>query len=164
MRRIWRNYRFEIVLAVLILLGFFLLVERFNIRQTVWLWLSAAGRGVINGIAGAITGLFDFLANRTASDLTGLGLIVVAAGLLIWRTRWRIIRSPAWSDKACPRCGQELHRIHRAPGDRLIGWFLPVRRYLCKNPDCGWTGLRINTSHRTRRKSTATSEDSADLA
>lgn len=35
MRRIWREYRFEIILTLLILLGFFLLVERFNIRQSL---------------------------------------------------------------------------------------------------------------------------------
>ena len=161
MRRIWREYRFEMILSLLVLLGVFLLVERFNIRQTLWLWLTAAGRAVIDGIVAAITGVANFLANRTASDLTGLGLIVVAVGLLVWRARRRMIQSPAWSDKACPKCGQELHRIHRAPGDRLIGYFLPMRRYVCRNPECGWTGLRISTS-RARRRSTRTSESEGE--
>ena len=154
MRRIWREYRFELILGLLMLLGVFLLVERFNIRQTVWLWLSSAGQALSEGARTAMVGAFNFLANRTVSDLTGLGLIVVGAGLLVWRTRRRVIRSPAWSDKACPQCGNELHRIHRARGDRLIGFFLPVRRYQCKNPDCGWSGLRINSSHRVRKLST----------
>lgn len=158
MRRIWREYRFEIILTLLILLGFFLLVERFNIRQSLWLWLSGAGKALVGGITAMITTTLNFLSNRTASDLTGLVLILGAVGVLGWRMRRRIIQAPSLSDKACPRCGKELHRVHRAPGDRLIGFFLPMRRYLCNNPTCGWTGLRIYTATRARRRSKRSSD------
>lgn len=153
MRRIWREFRVELFLSLLILLGLFLLFERLNIRQTLWLWLSGAGRALVGGVTAAVAATLNFLTNRTASDLTGLALILGAVGLLGWRTRRRIIQSPSLSDKACPRCGKELHRVHRAPGDRLIGFFLPMRRYLCTSADCGWTGLRIYTTTRRHRRS-----------
>lgn len=158
MRRIWREFRVELLLTLLILFGLFLLVERLNIRQTLWLWLSGAGKALVSGVTAAVAATLNFLTNRTASDLTGLALILGAVGLLAWRTRRRIIQSPSLSDKACPRCGKELHRVHRASGDRLIGFFLPMRRYLCTSTDCGWTGLRIYTTTRARRRSKRSSD------
>ncbi len=152
MRRIWREYRVELILALVILTGIFLLVERLSIRQTLWRWLSTAGGALIAGLTSALDALISFLSNRTMSDLTGIVLIIFAVGLLFWRVRRRIIRLPSLSDKACPKCGSELHRIHRAAGDRLIGLFLPMRRYRCRSSECNWTGLRISSPRRLSSK------------
>lgn len=43
----------------------------------------------------------------------------------------------------CPVCGKHnTTRIHRNRMDRFLSLFLPLRRYRCLQPKCGWEGLR----------------------
>jgi hypothetical protein len=142
-KRIWAEWKLEILALAAVGVGIFLLVEQFNIRQTVLEWslglLMALGRTVV-GLANA---LFGWLEHVTLSDATGIVLIVAAAGLVGWRTQYRIRRSPRWTDTVCPKCGQALRRRRRKALDYLISRFVPVRRYKCRNPECGWSGLRV---------------------
>lgn len=41
---------------------------------------------------------------------------------------------------ACPRCNRPACRIQRRLVDRLISYFVPVRRYRCRSMGCGWEG------------------------
>lgn len=44
----------------------------------------------------------------------------------------------------CPRCKDAAYRVPRRGFDVLLGVFVPVRRYRCRSPDCGWEGnLRV---------------------
>jgi hypothetical protein len=68
-----------------------------------------------------------------------LGVIAMAALAL----RRHLLRSTHFTDLHCPRCGSSLKRIHRHPRDRLLNLWVPVRRYICSNRTCRWSGLRI---------------------
>jgi hypothetical protein len=53
---------------------------------------------------------------------------------------------------ACPQCGQHrLMPISRRGVDRLFGLFVSLRRFRCKNPECGWEGnlVKSQTLRRT---------------
>ena len=45
----------------------------------------------------------------------------------------------------CPICGEIPDRIRRRAIDRALSLFVPVHRYRCINPLCGWEG-----NHRSR--------------
>ena len=144
MRKILREYRVEILALLVVLFGIFLLVERLEIRQSLWAglsWLTAflrqTGTTFVNGLVAYITSF-------TLSDLTGWFLIFTTSVFIIWRIRFRFSRSSHWEAGECPRCGKKLHRVHRTILDRLLSWtLLPrARRYYCSDSGCGWSGLR----------------------
>jgi len=48
------------------------------------------------------------------------------------------------SERRCPDCGENTHRVRRRFVDRVSSLFTPVQRYRCENPLCGWEGnLRV---------------------
>lgn len=160
MRRVLREWRVEITLVALLGLGLFLLLERLDIRITLWRWLDQAA--LVAGDA-VLSFMRTFLPN-TLSDW--IGVVMIAGVLLLarWRLRWRLLRSPSFSSQACPRCGSHLHRIHRKPYDRAIETLIvPVRRYLCSNSACRWSGLRVEGRKLKRKQpgETMSSETSA---
>jgi hypothetical protein len=149
--KFWREWRAEIVIGLLVVLAVFLLVEQMNIRQSLYAglvtlveWLNRAATGVIEGLA-------RLARTTTVSDLTAYVLLLVVAGLVVWRVRHRLLTMPRFSDLHCPQCGGELTRMHRRWSDRVLGWFVPLRRYQCRNHDCAWQGLRVYRSKRAER-------------
>ncbi|MDP1534383.1 MAG: hypothetical protein Q8L92_12485 [Rubrivivax sp.] len=42
---------------------------------------------------------------------------------------------------ACPHCQAPVKRVPRGLIDRLISVFVPIWRFACPAPRCGWTGL-----------------------
>jgi hypothetical protein len=44
------------------------------------------------------------------------------------------------SPVACPRCDGVVERIPRLGIDRLLSFFVPLRRYRCANLACNWEG------------------------
>lgn len=142
-RRIWQDWWVEVIVGLLIALAIFLLVEQMNIRETLFAWLLAAVEGVKSLIAALAQGLVRFVQGTTLSDLVAYVLILVVIVLVAWRTRHRILTNPRLAQLQCPRCGGDLHRIHRRWYHRLLNLVIPSRRYGCKNPACGWRGLRV---------------------
>lgn len=142
-RRIWQDWWVEIVVGFLILLAIFLLAERMNIRETLYGWLLAAVNGLESLIAAFARGLVRFVQGTSLSDLVAYVLILVVVALLGWRTRYRVLTNPRLAQIQCPRCGSDLHRIHRRWHHRLLNLVIPIRRYRCKDPACGWHGLRV---------------------
>jgi hypothetical protein len=73
----------------------------------------------------------------------------VVLGMVGWLTvrhglrRW-IRASERWDNLACPRCRRRLHRVHRAKVTKALCWVLgmPLSKFRCRNPACGWTGMR----------------------
>jgi len=151
-RPLWREYRFEIFWLFVVLIGIFLLVERMNIRATLWAWIRAAFRMFYMSLQQVAYGIANWVASTTISDFIGMAFILLAAAGMTLRLRWRILNSERLSTLTCPVCGSPLYRVHRRPRDRFLSWFVPVRRYRCKNHDCGWSGLRVGTAHASRRK------------
>lgn len=141
--RIWQEWRAEILVASLALLAVFLLVEQMDIRQTLLSWAGAAVLGLEALIASLGQGLARFVGNTTLSDLVAYLLLVAVVVLVGWRIRYRVLANPHLSKIQCPRCGGDLHRIHRRWHHRLLNLVIPVRRYRCADQACGWQGVRI---------------------
>ncbi len=151
-RSFWREYRFELFWLFVVLLGIFLLVERMNIRATVWAWVWAAVRVLSTGLLEIARRAGGWIAGTTLSDFIGVVFVAIATAGIVLRLRWRIMHSEWLSSSTCPVCGGPLYRIHRRPRDRVIAWFVPVKRYRCKNHDCGWSGLRVGTTSMHSRR------------
>ncbi|MDO9072817.1 MAG: hypothetical protein Q7U73_06100 [Rubrivivax sp.] len=43
--------------------------------------------------------------------------------------------------RSCPRCQRRTDRVARRWFDRVLSLFMPVVRYRCASPGCGWEGL-----------------------
>jgi hypothetical protein len=141
-----REYWVELLIVVLTGLAIFLLVEQMSIREQLADWLRhmvAGTTGLLSSVTGAVRA---WVMSTTLSDLLGYVFILTAVVLLLWRHRQRLMRDPRRTTLLCPRCGSELHRIHRHSLDRILTLYVPVRRYQCKNDDCLWHGLRVKTS------------------
>ncbi len=141
--RIWQDWWVEIVVGILLVLAVFLLVERMNLRETLYGWLLAALGGLQSLGAAIGQGLVRFVRGTTLSDLVAYLLLVVVLVLVAWRTRYRMLNSPRLTEARCPRCGGDLYRIHRHWRHRLLNLVIPVRRYRCKDEACNWRGLRV---------------------
>ncbi len=149
----WEEYRFEIIWLLVVMLGVLLLVERINIRATLRSWIVGAAQMLWGGLSQAVQRFVTLVVSTTVSNFLGVLLIVVAMVAILWRLRWRVMHSEGLSHPACPMCGGELHRVHRYPRDRILAFFIPVKRYRCKDRTCGWSGLRVASSplHSHRR-------------
>jgi hypothetical protein len=101
--------------------------------------LGALGNGLIRGVV-------NFVHRTTLSDLIGYVLLLSAVVFVLWRLRWRLMTTPRFTERVCPHCGGELHRIHRHGLDRVASLFVPLARYRCKNSECQWQGLRVKSS------------------
>jgi hypothetical protein len=44
----------------------------------------------------------------------------------------------------CPRCGDDLIRVHRRGVDRLVDVVVPVRRYGCPRSNCRYSALSVS--------------------
>jgi predicted RNA-binding Zn-ribbon protein involved in translation (DUF1610 family) len=138
-----REYAVEIGLVVAVLIAIFLLVEPWDIRETLFRWARQSWRAFSGFLDAVVSALIAGVGSLTLSDATAVGILLVVVFVAIWRLRWRIIQSERLWSTACPQCGlPELHRIHRRLGGRMLGVLgFPVGRYHCRH--CGWKGLRI---------------------
>lgn len=138
-----RQYRFEIIWLIVVALGVFLVFERMDIRQSALRWLRTTAAVLLHGVGRLDNVVADFLARTTVSDAIGFVLILGALVAITLRTRWRLRHNPQYITLKCPRCGSDIHRVHRTRLDHLISAFVPVRRYRCAKRECGWKGLRV---------------------
>ena len=135
----------EIIWVFLALLGVFLLVERMDIRQSVSRFSTRSLSGILH-IFGHLDVTADGVISRlTLSNLLGMILLTGAVVAILYRVRWRLMRTPSLTTIRCPQCDADIHRVHRHALDRLIDIIVPVRRYRCGNSDCQWDGLRVST-------------------
>lgn len=143
------EYRVELIALLIGSFGIFLLIEPFQIRATVRLWLTRMADGVVT----AIESLIAYLGSFTLSDLIGLIIVVITLIFLAWRGRYRFLHSNALVADQCPRCDGTIHRVHRTTLDRLIGFIfqLELRRFSCDNLNCSWSSLRRGDLYKERR-------------
>ena len=141
--QVLREFRFEIIVGLIVVIGVFLVLEELSIRVIILGWLDKA-LGILTNSPGRVASSFaSFISRTTLSDLVGGLLIIVAFVAVLLRVRWRLTRSESFTGTACPRCGTHLQRVHRRSLDHLVSWFVPVRRYRCANGECRWRGLRV---------------------
>ena len=61
-------------------------------------------------------------------------------GLLARLTAYLSGTRPSLDRPACPCCHGALRRVQRRPIDRLLSYWVPVRRYRCRAIACDWAG------------------------
>ncbi len=144
--RFLTNWHVEIIVLLLLGAGIFLLLDP-GVRHLLLGGLSSGMRALANLGSGAIHAVASGIFTSRPADLAGYALVALALLLVLYRVRWRLMRSPRLSGRQCPRCGGSVHRIHRRWIDRVVSVVLPVRRYSCRDHDCGWRGLRVGHSH-----------------
>jgi len=144
MRKLLKEYRIEIAVVLLILLGIFLLVERMELQSLIANGLQVLQTSLKKLLLLIKIGLEFYISNLSLSDFVGWVLLVLAIGLAIWMVRFRFKHSPTFQASSCPKCGSALHRVHRKYFDRFLSrtLFPHARRYRCANSECHWTGLR----------------------
>jgi hypothetical protein len=151
-----KTYWVEIAIVLGLLLSVFLAFERMNIRGTLFGLARTLGSAGATAASRFVDSLTSLPTRIGLSELIAIPLFFTVLGLLFWRVRWRLQRTPALVDLQCPRCGGAIHRIHRRTVDHLLSVIVPVRRYHCANRECGWTGVKVSThSHRGRSRSKA---------
>jgi hypothetical protein len=52
--------------------------------------------------------------------------------------------------RSCPRCQRRTDRVARRWFERVLSLFMPVARYRCASPACGWEGLLMRRHHQRR--------------
>jgi hypothetical protein len=145
--RLPRTYQFEIIGLIVVALGIFLIFERLSIRSSLIAWLRRMAAVTLHGVGHLDQVAAAFLARTTLSDVIGYALVLGALAAILLRVRWRLIHNPALALLRCPKCSGRIHRVHRDAVDRLISFYVPVRRYRCANAQCGWHGLRVGAGH-----------------
>jgi len=150
MKKFLKEYWIEIGALIILSLGIFLLVERMEIRSTIWQTILNAKTLFQSEAELFVKGMIVFVGNFTLSDTIGTLFVILAVIFVLWRIRYRFLHSDFWLATTCPKCGSELHRVHRSKFDHFLSrTVLPKsHRYECSNPECNWSGLR----RRGRRK------------
>jgi hypothetical protein len=143
MKKFIKDYITEIIAAGIILVGFFLMFERLQIRNTILTAATHAINAILSVLRKILSGVNSRAAVLTTSDALGIFLVLLAVGFIIWRIRYRFHTNKRWETDLCPKCSNPIMRVHRSWWDRILGAiFLPdARRYRCVNPECGWSGL-----------------------
>jgi hypothetical protein len=142
-KKLLKEYWIELVGLAVLFLAVYLLLNRHKLGA-----MRRASQGVVGTISGYFGNLYNNFSNYFArmSALEILAWILAIGGMafILWRIRFRFLKSDRWQVLACPRCGSNLHRVHRTSLDHLIGpIFLPrSARYRCSNSECRWSGLR----------------------
>jgi predicted RNA-binding Zn-ribbon protein involved in translation (DUF1610 family) len=159
-KRILREYWVEFLALLVAALGVFLVVKEFSIREVLRLAYHNAIAHLGSWAQSASTSAHNSIANFSTSDLLGGVLVLAGLAFIIWRGRYHFYRSEYWKAVNCPKCGGTLHRIHRTAWDRFLSrtLLLGARRYQCKNPECGWSGLRQKRDEDRRRERHETPE------
>lgn len=138
LERMMRGFGVDVFAVLAVLLGIFLLVEPFEIRESL-----RTGLGQMVEWAGEQEdNLRAFVAQQTLSDFIGMVFILLAVIFLAVRVRHHLHRSERLLAGNCPKCKGKVERIHRSRLDRVVGFVLQItfRRYRCTA--CGWSGLR----------------------
>ena len=148
----------EVSAAGTALFGIFLLVEPFDIRKVIMNSLFQLDTG-INVLIDKSIAVIKYL---SISDFVGLILVFLVLVVGAWRARTRLVSSDLYRSQVCPRCGGDLHRIHRRGLDKILEAFLrlELRRYACFAEGCRWQGLarHLPRDHHATRNDVATVE------
>jgi hypothetical protein len=160
MKRFLKENTTEIIATGIILIGIFLVVEQFQIRHVILSTVNNVVNPILSGLEKIITSVSGREAALTTTDALGIFLILLAAGFIVFRIRYRFRTDKRWGTELCPKCSSPIRREHRSGWDRLLGaTFLPeARRYRCVDTQCGWSGLRRRHIHHHRHHAEDVSE------
>jgi len=139
----WNEYRFEIIVVFLLTTGIFLLVEKMEIKVTVYRWVRTFIIVSANAISDTAQSIFQLFHEVETSDIIGIILIIIALFMIYLRVRKRTIFRYATLYE-CPNCSGDLRRIHRKLRHRILGLLLwtEVKHFSCKT--CDFHGIRMS--------------------
>ncbi len=90
-KSLWKEFRFEIFIGFLFVLGVFLLVEEMEIKATLFHSVSYFLRLIANSVFGGDRWLRNLIAQVETSDIIGILLILTAIVLLGLQFRKKVI-------------------------------------------------------------------------
>ncbi len=153
MKKFLKNNWVELAALLAVILGAILVVERTVIRTWFQNSMASTVKEVGSGLSQFFQQIYTYLIQLSISELIGYALVFLSLLFVLFRLRYRFLTSNYYREPTCPRCGSDLHRIHRSTLDRILSkiFFPHARRYLCKKNGCGWTGLK--NIERGRRRS-----------
>jgi len=144
MKKFLKENFVEILAVIVVFLGAIAFFRRDLASRLINLTLPEALDDLRNLISQLLNLARETFSRLSMYELVAISLAILGFLFIVFRIRYRFFRSQRWRSPACPRCGSELYRVHRSWFDRLLGkTLLPhSRRYLCQDPDCGWSGLK----------------------
>jgi len=138
-----RKFRLELLAGLFFGLGLFLLLERLEIKQIMFRackWLLAFLRDVVSFP-------LDIISHTQRSDIVGIIFLVLALLIIGARFRFRMIerQQVVDVDERCPKCQNDLTRMHRKLIHRLLQLVFRVRITLyacekCRFQAAVWAG------------------------
>jgi hypothetical protein len=143
--RLWREMP-ELFWLALAIAGFVLFTAYSQIRYAMDRAASQAANAVGPRAHSLTDKIAAFFNDLSPAEIIGFILLLIALIAIAYRLRWRVTHSKSLTQLSCPRCGGDIHRVHRHTADRIINLFVPVRRYRCWNEACTWSGLRVTAS------------------
>jgi hypothetical protein len=156
LKHLLQEYRIELAALLIMLLLVLLWGTWEDVSAALLGYKSSLAPNLVDWLKNRLTKIAEVFSSFSLADLLFWLLILAALVFVAWRLRRRFLISAAWQTYHCPRCGGDLHRLHRSTLDRLLSRSLlpDARRFGCANPDCGWSGLRrrrVDDPHRRRR-------------
>ena len=138
----YKKYNFEILVLGLLTLGFFLLWEKWKIKNIFWNFVTSIANFIVVTIRNIAVKFGNVISKVETSDIIGIVLILAAFLLILNRARMRIIRSHP-SLISCPKCKGDLHRSHRKIKHKILAVFLlcVIKRYKCRK--CSFDGVAM---------------------
>ena len=130
--KFWIKYNFEIVIFSLIVIGIFLIIEDFNIKNSILNWYIQIYNYLIKLILTLYIALTTLLYGVENSDLFGLGLIVFAIFLILLKWRQNLLNEYSIYE-VCRYCNNRIHRIKRRKIIKIFAYIfrLKIKRYQC---------------------------------
>ena len=133
----FEEYRFEITIASMIIIGVFLLIENMEISQTIFALIKTIIFFFADGIKSIRKLIYDIFYWLEISDLVGVILILLAGLLIAIRTRIRLL-STYQKINECRQCNgnNKLKRIKKKLKHRIIDIILRLRVYYYQCDNC----------------------------
>ena len=130
--KFWKKYNFEIVIFSLIVIGIFLIIEDFNIKNSILNAYIQIYDYLVKLFLTIYIALTTLLYNVENSDLFGLGLIVFAIFLILLKWRQNLLNKYS-NYEVCRYCNSKVNRIKRRKRIKIFAYIfrLKIKRYQC---------------------------------
>ena len=137
-----KKYNFEFLIASLIFLGSFLLIEDFELKKFLKNFSIQIYESIKHIIFSFLNSVFEYLTKIESSDIIGLILIFSAIMLMFLRWRNNLIYQYS-SSEFCFNCKGKLQRIRRKINIKIFAFLirLKVKKYQCI--DCKLQSYKI---------------------
>ncbi len=130
--KFWRKYNFEVLIFSLIVIGIFLIIEDFSIKNSILNAYIQIYDFLIKLFLTFYVTLTTLLYGVENSDLFGLGLIVFAIFLILLKWRQNLLSQYSIYE-VCVDCNSRIHRIKRRKIIKIFAYIfrLKIKRYQC---------------------------------